>query len=170
MTDIHAAPADDNRLRLDDLRLRLDDLADVNTWVAWREEERRGRMTKMPYNPRDGGPELASIPTNPETWGTLEQAQARWSRINNGGKGGVGLVLGEIDPDTIVLGIVLDNCRGPDRFTRKWATEIIERFNLYRGVAVGQRHQTVLPRQAGRMGEGQGTVRQETERRAAPEP
>jgi hypothetical protein len=126
VTDIRASHADDNSLR-------LDDFADAKTWVAWREGMRDGQMTKIPYDPHTG--RWAEVPTNPETWGTLEQAQSRWSQLNDGRKGGVGLVLGEIDPGNIVLGIDLDGCIGPDRFTKKWATEIIKRFNTYTEVS-----------------------------------
>jgi primase-polymerase (primpol)-like protein len=74
----------------------LDDLADERIWVAWREENRRRKdgtkyPTKIPYDPRTR--RQAEIPTNPSTWSTREDAKDRWEQLDDGGRGGIGIVL-----------------------------------------------------------------------------
>jgi hypothetical protein len=114
-------------------------LADLPRWVAWREEQRArqdGTMyqTKIPYDPNTRGP--AQIPTQPSTWGTRDNAERRWERLNNGrDKGGIGLVLGDLGNGSHLLGIDLDACirktKGEQLFFEKLANDIINRFNTY---------------------------------------
>jgi hypothetical protein len=70
------------------------DLADVPIWVAWREETRKGRLTKVPKNPATGN--NASVPTNPRTYGTRAAAEQRGRKIQKTAIGGFGIVLGKL--------------------------------------------------------------------------
>jgi putative DNA primase/helicase len=92
-------------------------------WVAWRIESRDGRPTKVPYSPITGG--LAST-SNPQTWGTYEQAR---SFCEVQGMEGVGYVFSAEDPYT---GIDLDKCRDPETGAiEEWAQEIITALRSY---------------------------------------
>src|SRR2546430_16322073 len=46
-------------------------------WVCWRKEERKGKVTKVPYNPRTGGGAMAN---NPGTWASYEVAYQAYER------------------------------------------------------------------------------------------
>jgi len=114
---------------------RLDDLADAPRWVAWREEIRRNKngseyKTKIPYDPRHGGRQ-AEIPTNPSTWWTRRKAEYRWGHINNGGRGGIGVVLGDLGDSYYLIGIDGDQCVDEDGNITDLAVSIIRRFNTY---------------------------------------
>jgi primase-polymerase (primpol)-like protein len=101
--------------------LTLNDLATAPLWVAWRNEMRDGRRTKVPYNPRSG---QRAESNNANSWATRGEAED-WVALH--GANGIGLVLGD---DRI--GIDLDSCRDPDTgdFTA-WAQAIIDRFQSY---------------------------------------
>jgi len=96
-------------ITLDDLKSIPQRMREMTHWVAWREETRiTGNTvdkTKPPINPHDG--ERAS-PTDPTTWGTLEQALARAKRDD---LTGVGFVLTQ---EAGIIGIDLDKCRNPE--------------------------------------------------------
>lgn len=64
----------------------FDALAGEARWVAWRNELRHGKKTKVPYAPR-GGKAKAD---NPFTWGNRAAAEARAAEIVNGSGGGIG--------------------------------------------------------------------------------
>jgi hypothetical protein len=75
----------------------LSDLVNERIWVAWRQEQRNGKLTKLPKNPATGG--NAMVPTNPDTYGTRAAAEKRWQRFARYAKdpvGGIGIVLGEL--------------------------------------------------------------------------
>src|SRR5262245_6239065 len=91
----------------------LNDFNHVSRWVAWREEERTRQdgskfKTKIPYDPNSL--RHARIPTDPSTYGSRDQAERRWNRLDDGRPGGVGIVLGELDSETALMGIDLDTC------------------------------------------------------------
>ena len=69
----------------------LEPLMAIPNWVAWKREDRNGKVTKVPVNPRTGA--YASV-TKPATWGTYEDAKRRAS---SKGLAGVGFVLVEAD-------------------------------------------------------------------------
>jgi len=48
-------------------------------WVRWRLENRKGKLTKIPLNPRTG---CWASSTDPSTWGGFEEAVE--SRVGNG--------------------------------------------------------------------------------------
>jgi AAA domain len=112
----------------------LDDLADTPRWVTWRQEERQNKegktiKVKLPYNPNTG--RSAKIPTDPSTYGTREEAERRWSRLDDDSPGGVGIVLGAIGGITL-MGIDLDGCIDPkSKEIAPWADEVLDRFNTY---------------------------------------
>lgn len=76
-----------------------------NQWVAWRMETRDGKPTKVPYNFGTG---RRAQSTNPETWGTWEDAL---QALQSGQYSGVGFVFSEDDPYT---GVDLDKVRNPE--------------------------------------------------------
>lgn len=87
-------------------------------WVAWDYVDRPSGRTKVPRNPRQRG--NADV-TNPETWGTFDEAQTaqEWERHD-----GIGYVLAASDPFFL---IDLDDAYDLDRL-HPWAAEIVERF------------------------------------------
>ena len=116
--------------------LKLDDLADLPSWVAWRQKQRQrrdgeGKPTKILYDPHTGRP--ARIPTEPSTWGTREEAEQRWRRLREGDDevGGVGIVLGDLENGTHLMGIDLDSCFDNSNTIRPWALWIFKRFDTY---------------------------------------
>ena len=96
-------------------------------WVAWRNELRGGKPTKVPYAPNG----RKAKTDDPSTWGTRKAAEARESRIVNGQGGGVGLQLGELGADMYLCGIDLDSCITDDGALAPWATEILSAIPTY---------------------------------------
>ena len=96
-------------------------------WVAWRNELRGGKLTKVPYAP-DGKRAKAD---DPSTWGTRTAAQARAAKSVNGQGGGVGLQLGDLGADMHLCGIDLDNCIADDGALAPWALEILSAVPTY---------------------------------------
>jgi hypothetical protein len=110
----------------------LDDLADDPRWVAWREEMRRRKdgtekETKIPYDPHSG--RQAKIPTDPSTWNTRDKAERRWEQLD--GRGGIGIVLGDLGDGYHLLGIDLDGCVDSDGEIDDLPCDIIKRLNTY---------------------------------------
>ena len=107
------------------VEISLDNLAHLPVWVGWREEQRDGDLTKVPYDPRTGG---TAKPDDSTTWATRGEAEF-WSVAN---RGGVGIVLSQINRDCNLCGIDLDTCRDPTTGTfQGWAGEVIARFATY---------------------------------------
>src|SRR5271170_8281762 len=79
-----------------------DELRALNQWVVWRSEERDGKATKVPYRP--GSPSTRASSTDPESWGSLEEALAAQE---SSGADGIGFVFAEDDPYT---GVDFDGC------------------------------------------------------------
>src|SRR4051812_29118851 len=71
----------------------LDKLATLPRWVAWRNEKRDEKITKVPYSPRGDRKAEAN---DPSTWGTRAEAEARAGVIVNGAGGGIGIELGDL--------------------------------------------------------------------------
>ena len=109
----------------------MNDLAHLPVWVGWREVQRNGRATKVPFDPRPG--EEAKS-TDPATWATRGEAEA-WAAFTN--HGGVGIVLSQLNGgDCCLCGIDLDTCRDPNTETfQDWAQEVIDRFKTYTEVS-----------------------------------
>src|SRR4051812_31982196 len=106
----------------------FDEFANLPRWVDWRNEDRNGRATKVPYSPH-GGPAKAD---DPRTWGTRSEAEARAHKLVNGqGGGGIGIELGDLGDGTSLGGIDLDTCCDEDGTFEPWALDVIERFGSY---------------------------------------
>jgi hypothetical protein len=106
----------------------LDELKRLCRWVNWRfvAREKNGlKPKKVPIDPKTGG--LASC-SDPGTWGTFEQAEARCAA---GAVDGVGFQLGEG-----YTGVDLDDCRDPGTGEiESWALEIVSRLSSYAEVS-----------------------------------
>jgi hypothetical protein len=111
----------------------LKDLAAEPVWVAWANEERGGKPTKVPYQPLTGSKAASD---DPSTWGKRWIAEWRAKRIVNGLRGGIGVILGVDCGDGAALGgIDLDSCRDVNGHLADWATELIARFGSYAEVS-----------------------------------
>jgi putative DNA primase/helicase len=112
------------------------ELLPLPQWVCWRFEERDGKPTKVPVNPRTG--QRASV-NDPATWAPFAQA---WGSPHNTGT--VGFVFTGADP---YCGIDLDGCRDPETGTIKpWAQAIIDRFGSYTEISQSGRGIHILVR------------------------
>jgi putative DNA primase/helicase len=98
----------------EELRLR-------EQWVIWRIEQRKGKSTKVPYQPN--GRRASS--TDPQTWSTFERVC-----MSNGQLAGkIGFVFTK---ETGCIGIDLDQCRDPETgVTEQWALNIIAELDSY---------------------------------------
>jgi putative DNA primase/helicase len=117
--------------------ITLSDLAEEKVWIAWKEQpNKQGKLTKIPKDPATG--DNAKVPSDPTTYGTLDDAIKCRKTMN--GKGGVGVVLGAIGNGRHLVGIDLDSCREPKSETiTDWAEEVIGRFDTYAEVSPSQR-------------------------------
>jgi Virulence-associated protein E len=93
----------------------FDGLAEAR-WVAWVNEPRGDKMTKVPHSPHRG-PAKAN---DPRTWGTRSQAEKRAKLIG----GGIGIELGDLGDGTHLAGIDLDSCLGG--VLAPWASSILD--------------------------------------------
>lgn len=104
------------------------DLDNKNQWVCWKYEERDGKQTKIPINPKTG--EYASS-SDPATWNTFSRCIDHYEK--NQDVDGIGIVFGQDDQ---LAGIDLDNVRDPDTGElEEWAVDIIERADSYTEVS-----------------------------------
>ena len=98
-------------------------IEDLNQWVCWRTETRRGKPTKVPYDPKTG---RKAGTTAPETWAGYEDAMGA---VRERGYDGVGLVF---SPEDGLAGVDLDGCRDPQTGEiEPWAREIISELDSY---------------------------------------
>jgi putative DNA primase/helicase len=98
-----------------------EELARRPQWVCWRYEERDGKMTKVPYDPKTG---LRASTTDLMAWDTCDGAVGLY-KGSEGLYDGVGFVFSSGDP---YAGIDLDGCRDPETGEiASWAEEILER-------------------------------------------
>jgi predicted P-loop ATPase len=102
-------------------------LAGKPRWVAWQNESRGGKGTKVPYAP-DGRKGKAD---DPATWGTRPAAEARAARIVNGRGGGIGIQLGDLGGGVHLGGLDLDSCIADDGELAPWAAEILTAVPTY---------------------------------------
>jgi primase-polymerase (primpol)-like protein len=68
-----------------------------NQWVTWTTIHRHGKATKMPIDPKTGGPARTN---NPNTWGSYTQAVHYFYSLRDNGAAGVGYVFSAQDPYT----------------------------------------------------------------------
>lgn len=74
-----------------------------NQWVVWKAASRNGKLTKIPLDPKTGGPAKSN---DPATWGTLDQAVSHYQAHQGNGVAGIGFMFSSDDPYT---GIDLDH-------------------------------------------------------------
>lgn len=100
-----------------------DELKDLNQWVAWKFETVKGRLTKIPKNPKTG--ENADA-TDPATWASIQEARVAMETYC---LDGIGFVFRESDP---YAGIDLDKCLDPETGELEaWARKWVDLFESY---------------------------------------
>ena len=113
----------------------LTELRPRQQWVAWRNETRGGKTTKIPYVSASRKAEA----DNPATWLSHDQAASVAKEIVNGSGGGVGIELGKCG-DKHLIGIDLDTCRNPETGSAEpWAVEVITQFYSYTEISPSRR-------------------------------
>ena len=100
----------------------------LHRWVAWRNERRGAKTTKMPYNPAT---DKMAQSDDPATWGTKQAAQHCAQRIANSLGGGAGIMLGDLGEGWAIGGVDLDTCRDADGNFLPWALAVVQRFGTY---------------------------------------
>jgi primase-polymerase (primpol)-like protein len=100
------------------------DLLALPQFLCWRYEERDGKATKVPVNPRTG---RLALTTAPSTWATVEEA---WPYARRHGLG-LGFVFAATDP---FVGIDLDKCIADGRLL-PWAWAILAALDSYTEVS-----------------------------------
>src|SRR5260370_36812326 len=98
----HSLPA------LRDLQARLQ-------WVCWRKEERKGKLTKVPYNPQT---DQRAASHNPQTWSSYQQAYATWKKRSQH-YDGIGYMF-----QRDITGVDLDHCIDAEGNLEAWASDI----------------------------------------------
>jgi hypothetical protein len=94
------------------------------SWVNWTFEERKGKLTKPPIDPKTN--EYADT-TDPSTWATYDQALKRYKECENEKIRGIGFVL-----SNGYSGADLDHCRNIETGEfQSWAREIITQLRSY---------------------------------------
>jgi putative DNA primase/helicase len=102
------------------------ELRTADQFVCWREEERAGDITKVPYSVHGG----RASSTNPETWAPFEAAIA-YAKEHS--MSGVGFVFAEDDP---YAGIDIDKCRNAETGDLEpWARKIVDALDSYTEVS-----------------------------------
>ena len=104
----------------------FEELAAAPRWVVWRQEERGGKPTKVPYNVTGGRAKT----DDPSTWAPRLDAERQAKRWLNGAPGGVGVVLGDLGGDVWLAGLDLDSSVD-DGLVADWAAEILATVRSY---------------------------------------
>jgi putative DNA primase/helicase len=100
------------------------ELKRLPNWVNWTIENRDGKDTKIPINPKTGGQAQSN---NSSTWATYDQALKCYKKCENERIQGIGFV-----PTNGYVGVDLDHCRDPEAgHIESWAQEIISQLNSY---------------------------------------
>lgn len=95
------------------------ELQSLDRWVNWQALRRDGaaKLAKVPVNSRTGGNAQSN---NPGTWSPFGDARSYWEK--HAGEGlavvaGIGIMLGDLDDGTWLVGADFDNCvhQGPDK-------------------------------------------------------
>jgi hypothetical protein len=93
-------------------------------WVAWRNEQRGTKPTKVPY-----GANGKAKADDPATSMTRAAAAEKARRIVNGG-GGVGIQLGDLGADLFLAGLDLDSCL-KEGILAAWAGRVLDVVGSY---------------------------------------
>lgn len=97
-----------------------EELKQLNRWVCWRLEERNGKPTKVPYNPKTGGKAMAN---NSGTWSNFSTAVAAVQKFDYVG-------IGFMFNGDGILGVDLDHCHEGNNLTDS-AKDIINILDSY---------------------------------------
>lgn len=104
----------------------MNNYKDIPIWVCWRfEPGKDGKLTKVPYDPKNGWKAKSN---NPRTWATFEQATAAMER---NGYDGVGFCFSKIDGNIALTGIDLDAKDDKPRLSPEEMQELIAHTNTY---------------------------------------
>jgi hypothetical protein len=107
--------------------ITLGDLVAHPQWVAWRNQMRKGKLTKVPFC----GVDQEAESDDPSTWRPHDDAAAVAEAIVDGTGGGVGIMLGGCG-DTWLAGVDLDTCRDQQSGAiEPWAQAVLDRFDTY---------------------------------------
>jgi hypothetical protein len=98
----------------------LEPLRERRAWVWWREEQRDGRSTKVPYC----APDRRAKADDFTTWARFDELPAPNEFA------GLGIMLGGA-----LQGVDLDACLTADGVLEGWAREVVERLNTYAEVS-----------------------------------
>jgi len=96
-----------------------EELKTRNQWVLWRQVNRAGKLTKVPYQPN--GTEADS--SDPSTWCAYAEAVKAY---NKGGFDGTGFVFDPLDP---YAGVDLDRCISADGTIKPKAKAILDKLS-----------------------------------------
>src|SRR5215467_12771900 len=99
--------------------------ANVNRWVMWLNQERKGKFTKIPY----GVHGRKAQANHPETWISRREATQRAN--GNSVAGGIGIQLGDLDGKRWLGGLDLDSCIDGDGTLAPWAEPILAALPSY---------------------------------------
>ena len=111
--------------------LTLANLTGVAQWVAWRNDLRAGKSSKVPYC----APGQQAESDKPSTWLTHDNAAAVAETIVHETGGGVGIQLGQCG-DQWLAGVDLDTCLDPQtREIASWARDVLDRLATYAEVS-----------------------------------
>ena len=114
------------------------ELRDRPQWVNFRLEERKGKVTKVPYTP---GTDKKASTRDLLTWRTFAEAVASQ---DGGGYDGIGFVFCSGDP---YAGIDLDGCRDPETGELEgWAAEVVADLDGYAEVSPSGRGVHIIVR------------------------
>ena len=103
-------------------------------WVAWRNEMRNGKITKVPYCSATRQAEADDA----STWLPHDQAVLIADAIVNGSGGGIGIELGQCG-EAWIAGVDFDSCCPTVAgIVEPWAATVIERLNSYTEVSPSQ--------------------------------
>src|SRR4051794_36713322 len=117
---------------------KTQNIRDLRQWLCWRQEERDGKPTKIPYSPVTG--QRASS-TNPETWGSYSEAVSAYREQRYSGIGFV------FTPEDDLCGVDLDSCLDPKTGElESWAQEIVQALTSYTEITPSGRGLHVLVR------------------------
>lgn len=95
-------------------------------WVCWRKEQRNGKTTKIPYDPRTG---RRAESNHPRTWASYDLAQQAYEWSQRRGQrhyDGIGYMF-----HRDITGIDLDHCIAPDGTIDAWAQTYLDRLRSY---------------------------------------
>ena len=104
------------------------EIVGLRQWICWRMEPdpKSEKPRKIPYDPKTG---RRASSTNPDTWGTLAEAQAARDKFMFTGLGFV------FTDDCGLVGVDIDHCRNEDGSWNETAATILEKWPSYTEVS-----------------------------------